>query len=121
MPSNNSANNNNNDNRNRLVVPQSQQAINQFKYEIASELGIPIRATGQGQDKSYEQSLDNYKWEVAQEIGIADQVRQRGWGEMSSRECGRVGGRMGGKIGGQMVRRLIQLAEQNLSGGQTPQ
>lgn|GEM_PF-36666 len=117
MADNQSSNNNNNNNRNRLVVPQAQPAIDQFKYEIASELGIPIRSTGGANAGSgYQQALDNYKWEVASEIGIAEQVRQRGWAEMSSRECGRVGGRMGGRIGGQMVRRLIQLAEQNLSG-----
>ncbi len=120
MASNNSNSNNNNNNQNRLVVPQAQQALDQFKYEIASELGIPIRGATGGQG-NYQQALDGYKWEVAQEIGIADQVRQRGWGEMSSRDCGRVGGRIGGKIGGQMVRRLVQLGEQSLAGQQPPQ
>jgi hypothetical protein len=120
LPSNSNSNNNNN---NRLVVPQAQPAMDQFKYEIASELGIPLRATGASRvadQGNYQQALNSYKWEVAQELGIADQVRSRGWENMTSRECGRVGGRMGGKIGGQMVRRMIQLAEQQLA-NQNPQ
>lgn len=46
------------------VVPQAFQALNQFKYEVASELGInPEYKTGY-------------------------------WGNISSRECGAVGGHM---------------------------
>ncbi len=115
-------NSNNNNNKNQLVVPQSQPALDQFKYEIAGELGIPLRskgASGGTSEQNYENALDTYKWEVATQLGLADAVRSRGWANMTSRECGRVGGQMGGKIGGQMVRRMIQLAEQNLAGQQT--
>lgn len=46
------------------VVPQAYQALNQFKYEVANELGInPEYKTGY-------------------------------WGNISSRECGAVGGHM---------------------------
>lgn len=46
------------------VVPQAFQALNQFKYEVANELGInPEYKTGY-------------------------------WGNISSRECGSVGGHM---------------------------
>ena len=115
MPRNNDGNNDRN--RNRALVPQAKPALDQFKYEIASEIGIPLRATGAARvsdQQSYDQALDKYKWEVAEEIGIAEDVRQRGWGEMTSRECGRVGGRMGGRIGGQMVKRMIEYAERNM-------
>jgi hypothetical protein len=110
---------NNNGNRNRVLVPQAQNALEQFKYEIATELGIPTGTTmsgGQRNEQSYQAMLDNWKYEVAEELGIRADVEQRGWANMTSRECGRVGGRMGGKIGGQMVRRLIQVAEQSLIG-----
>jgi len=46
------------------VIPQAYQALNQFKYEVATELGIN----------------DEYK------TGY--------WGNISSRECGAVGGHM---------------------------
>ncbi|NLM39098.1 MAG: alpha/beta-type small acid-soluble spore protein [Firmicutes bacterium] len=46
------------------LVPQAYQALNQFKYEVAAELGInPEYKTGY-------------------------------WGNISSRECGAVGGHM---------------------------
>ncbi|WP_047152029.1 alpha/beta-type small acid-soluble spore protein [Aneurinibacillus tyrosinisolvens] len=31
-------------NRNKLLVPQANQALNQFKYEIATEFGIQLGA-----------------------------------------------------------------------------
>lgn len=49
---------------NQRLVPQAYQALNQFKYEVAAELGInPEYKTGY-------------------------------WGNISSRECGAVGGHM---------------------------
>ena len=49
---------------NQKVIPQAYQALNQFKYEVAAELGInPEYKTGY-------------------------------WGNITSRECGAVGGHM---------------------------
>ncbi|HHT73466.1 MAG TPA: alpha/beta-type small acid-soluble spore protein [Firmicutes bacterium] len=49
---------------NQQVIPQAYQALNQFKYEVAAELGInPEYKTGY-------------------------------WGNITSRECGAVGGHM---------------------------
>jgi small acid-soluble spore protein A (major alpha-type SASP) len=50
-----------------------------MKYEIASQFNLPVR-----------QGSEDY------------------WGNLSSRDCGRVGG--------EMVRRLITMAENQLSG-----
>ncbi|MGI6148717.1 MAG: alpha/beta-type small acid-soluble spore protein [Firmicutes bacterium] len=50
--------------KNRIMIPQAAQAMDAFKYEVASELGInPEYQTGY-------------------------------WGNISSRECGAVGGHM---------------------------
>ncbi len=49
---------------NQKVVPQAYQALDQFKYEVASELGI---------NNDYKSGY---------------------WGNISSRECGAVGGHM---------------------------
>lgn len=106
-----------NRNGNRILVPEAEQALERFKYEIASELGVPVEAGTSGaavSEQSYKNVLDAYKYEVASELGLRGDIEQKGWANMTSRECGRVGGRMGGKIGGQMVKRLVQLAEQNL-------
>ncbi|MDD4599568.1 hypothetical protein SDC9_04085 [bioreactor metagenome] len=41
-----------------------------------------------------ENALDRMKFEVASELGIAETVRQSGWSTMTSADCGRVGGQM---------------------------
>jgi len=51
--------------------------------------------------------LDRFKEEVAEDLGLADKVRTVGWGDMTSRECGRVGG--------QMVRRMLKFAERKMA------
>lgn len=53
-------------------------------------------------------ALDQMKFEVAQELGI--QIPQDGYyGYMTSRDTG--------TIGGNITRRLVQIAEQQLAGG----
>ncbi|SFM20871.1 Small, acid-soluble spore protein, alpha/beta type [Paenibacillus sp. 1_12] len=53
------------------------------------------------------QALEQLKYEVAQELGI--QIPADGYyGYMATRDTG--------AIGGHMVRRLVQIAEQQLSG-----
>ncbi len=62
-----------------LKVPTAHQALDNMKYEIASELNLPVH-----------QGSEDY------------------WGNLSSKDCGRVGG--------SMVKKLITLAEQQLEG-----
>ncbi|MBR2568456.1 MAG: alpha/beta-type small acid-soluble spore protein [Paenibacillus sp.] len=68
---------NNQSRTNNLVVPQATAALQQMKYEIANELGIPI-------------PQDGY------------------YGNYTSRDTG--------SIGGYMTKRLVQQAQQTLSG-----
>ncbi|WP_167955829.1 alpha/beta-type small acid-soluble spore protein [Anaerosporobacter faecicola] len=35
---------NNNSGSNRMEVPQAREAMNRFKMEVASELGVPLKA-----------------------------------------------------------------------------
>jgi len=49
----------------RKVVPEAHKALDNMKYEIAAELGIPVH-----------QGSEDY------------------WGHVSSRDCGAVGGHM---------------------------
>ncbi len=56
-----------------------------------------------------DQALDQLKYEIAQELGI--QVPQDDyWGYMATRDTG--------AIGGNITRRLVQIAEQTISGAQ---
>lgn len=55
-------------------------------------------------------ALDQMKYEVAQELGIA--IPQDGYqGNMTTKD--------NGSLGGNITRRLVQMAEQQLAGGQT--
>lgn len=100
-------------NRNQHVVPGADQALDQLKYEVAQELGMTNQ--DQAGETQYEAFLDRQKFEVASELGLLDDIQTKGWGEMTTRDCGRIGGAMGGKIGGNMVRKMIEIAEKNLS------
>ncbi|EXX86808.1 spore protein [Paenibacillus darwinianus] len=85
--------------RNIKVVPESKQALEQMKYEIAAELGLVTPGMG-GSD---------YSSEFAGELGAgiaavgAGQVQ---WANLATRDAGAVGG--------MITRRLIQQAEQAL-------
>lgn len=52
-------------------------------------------------------ALDRMKYEVAGELGLKDDIDQRGWENMTTREVG--------KIGGNMVKKLIKKAEESLT------
>lgn len=54
-----------------------------------------------------ERGLDRLKYEVAEDLGLDDDIDQRGWANMTTREVG--------TIGGHMVRRLVQQAESQLA------
>ncbi|MCL8208706.1 MAG: alpha/beta-type small acid-soluble spore protein [Actinomycetia bacterium] len=51
--------------------------------------------------------LRRLKYEVARDLGLDDDIARRGWGNMTTREVGR--------IGGQMVRRLVRRGKRALA------
>ncbi len=55
-----------------------------------------------------EPALDRFKYEVADDLGLRDDIRDRGWENMTTREVG--------KIGGNMIRRMIERAERDMAG-----
>lgn len=81
---------------NRKVVPECQQALDQMKYEIAAELGLPVGAN--------RANFSNV--EFATELGTipAGSMKEDYWGHITSRDAGAVGGNM--------TKRLVQQAEQ---------
>jgi hypothetical protein len=87
-------------NNNVKVVPESQQALDLLKYEIAAELGLPV-------GKASLQAL-GANTEFATELGSIPigSVKEDYWGHISSRDAGAVGGTI--------TRRLIQRAEETL-------
>lgn len=79
---------------NQLVVPEAGAALDQLKYEIAAELGLPV-----GQNMGTDT-------EFATELGAITSKREDYWGHIPSRDTGAVGGHI--------TRNLVQLAEQAL-------
>lgn len=85
---------------NTKVVPESKQALDILKYEIASELGLPV-------GKQALQSL-GADTEFASELGAipVSSIKEDYWGHIASRDTGAVGGTI--------TKRLIQRAEETL-------
>ncbi len=54
-----------------------------------------------------EKQLDELKWEVAEELQLDDDIKKRGFENMTTREVG--------KIGGNMVKKLIRFAEREMA------
>ncbi|TCT16957.1 small acid-soluble spore protein alpha/beta type [Natranaerovirga pectinivora] len=40
--------------RNKSVVPQAREALNRFKYEVANEIGVPLKDGYNGDLTSYQ-------------------------------------------------------------------
>lgn len=57
--------------------------------------------------------LDQFKYEVAEELGLTQKIESQGWANMTSRECGHVGGRIGGSMVKAMIRRAEQSLQAN--------
>lgn len=53
-----------------------------------------------------ERALDQFKYEVAREIGLTG-IEDGYWGDIPSKDCGAVGGHM--------VRKMIEMAEQQMA------
>lgn len=54
---------------------------------------------------------DQLKYEVAADLGLLDDIEQKGWADMPTRQLGRIGG----KIGGNMVKVMIRMAEESMT------
>jgi hypothetical protein len=83
---------------NRLLVPECSNALQQMKYEIASELGVPIGGFSAGGSDT----------EFAGELGSIGSARsgQQYLGDITSREAG--------ALGGGITKRLVQQAQQTI-------
>ncbi|MDD2234569.1 MAG: alpha/beta-type small acid-soluble spore protein [Desulfitobacteriaceae bacterium] len=57
--------------------------------------------------------LDEFRNEVAEELGLTSKIQTQGWANMTSRECGHVGGRIGGSIVKTMIRRAEEELKRN--------
>lgn len=81
---------------NKLMVPGAGKALDQMKYEIAAELGLPV-------GKHLATFGDT---EFASELGAmhSSSIPEDYWGHLSTRDSGAVGGHI--------TRRLVTQAQQ---------
>ncbi|MGC7873633.1 alpha/beta-type small acid-soluble spore protein [Desulfosporosinus sp. FKB] len=54
-----------------------------------------------------ESQLDKLKWEVAEELQLDDDIEDKGFANMTTREVG--------QIGGNMVKKMINYAEKEMA------
>ncbi|MFC4766330.1 small, acid-soluble spore protein, alpha/beta type [Effusibacillus consociatus] len=87
--------------RNRLLVPEAREALDRLKCEI-------IQDKTKSEDVSCTTNPNDIKYTVAQQVGVPLVPGDNG--DLTAREVGKVGG----QIGGSMVRRLVELAQQQL-------
>ncbi len=78
-------------NRNKILVPEARQELDQLKAKV---IGIS--------------KPENAALEVAKELGIP--LNEGYNGQLTSAEAGKVGG----KIGGSMVKELVKLAQESM-------
>ena len=87
---------------NKVVVPESSEALKKMKYEIAAELGLTNEVITQ----------DRFgHTEFASELGGMESSSAPGsvqWSKIATRDAG--------SVGGHITRQLIERAEQILKG-----
>jgi small acid-soluble spore protein B (major beta-type SASP) len=87
---------------NKVVVPESSEALKKMKYEIAAELGLTNEVITQ----------DRFGYtEFASELGGMESSSAPGsvqWSKIATRDAG--------SVGGHITRQLIERAEQILKG-----
>ncbi len=84
---------------NRKIVPESRQVLNQWKYEIAAEFGLPVSGAGGsiGADTEFAGELGSF---------AAGTSTRGSWGHLTSRE--------NGSVGGEITKRLVAQAQKNM-------
>lgn len=86
-------------NRNKLLVPEAREELNDFRSKILQEEGVIPRGTEP-------KEVTN---EVAKEIGVPYNNDYNG--DLTTKNAGKIGG----QIGGRMVKELVKLAEEELA------
>lgn len=82
---------------NSKLIPESRQVINQWKYEIAAEFGLPV---------GYGASSGAADTEFGDELGsVSNRQHLGGWGHLTSRE--------NGSVGGEITKRLVAHAQRD--------
>ena len=80
--------------------------VNKKKQKITLEVDI-LSNNRHLVNPNAKTAMENLKYEVAEELGLDDDIKERGFAEMTTREVG--------LIGGNMVKKMIKIAEDQLA------
>jgi hypothetical protein len=96
------AGNNNND----RLVPAAADALNRLKFEVSQEIGWNASSP-----QDLQQKIDQSKYEIAQEIGVPLKQGYNGdlTSRETGAVGGRIGGRLGGQMVKRMIAQAEQL------------
>ena len=90
----------NNNNNNRLLVSEAAGALDQLKFEVAQDLGVSVSSP-----QELQQRLDERKYEIASELHIPLQHGYNGdiTSRQAGKVGGRLGGHLGGQMVKRMI------------------
>lgn len=57
--------------------------------------------------------LEQFKYEIADELGLRDKINTQGWANMTTREVGQIGGKIGGNMVKVMIRNAEKMMAEN--------
>lgn len=85
----------------RQLIPESRARLQDLKYEIAAEFGLPVY------NPQYAHIQPKADSEFAAELGELAGTGNVEWRDLTSRQ--------NGSVGGEITKRLVQSAERSLS------
>ncbi|GAX90677.1 alpha/beta-type small acid-soluble spore protein [Effusibacillus lacus] len=88
--------------RNRLLVPEARTALDRFKCEVMQDLAPSPNV-------SCTANPNDIKFTAADRVGVP--LVKGDNGELTARQAGKVGG----QLGGSMVKRMVEMAQQQLA------
>lgn len=82
-------------NGNRILVSAAADALDQLKFEVAQDLGLQV-----SNQQELQQTIDRRKYEIASEIGVPLQPGYNGeiTSRQAGKVGGRLGGHLGGQM-----------------------
>jgi len=92
-------------NNNQLLVSAAANALNQLKFEVAQDLGLNVSSP-----QDLQQRIDQRKYEIAAEIGVPLERGYNGeiTSRQAGKVGGRLGGHLGGQMVRRMIAQAEQ-------------
>lgn len=57
------------------------------------------------------QAMSQLKQDLAEDMGLWELVKERGWGALAAKDCGRIGGKMSSQLSPNLLRKIAAQSE----------